>query len=403
MFHCRFSGPGDAMYIDFTPEQKAFRDELRGYFAEMMTPELFEEIRGSEGGGPLYTQALRQMGRDKLLGISWPKEYGGQDRGPIEQFIFSDEVQRAGFPLPFLTLNTVGPTLMRYATEEQKREFLPRVLRGELQFAIGYSEPEAGTDLASLRTRAVRDGDEWVIDGQKTFTSLAGFADYIWLAARTDPDAPKHRGISMFLVPTSSPGFKLTPIETMGGVRTNSTFYESVRVPADHLVGGENNGWSLITGQLNHERVSLMNVGPVQRLLDEVRQWTQDTKLADGRRVIDQPWVQSNLARVHAKLEALKLMAWKQAWALQHGNLHPADASAVKVFGSEFYIEGYRALLEVMGIRGTIKTGSPGAVVHGRIEMMYRNALILTFGGGTNEVQRDIVAMAGLGMPHYKH
>jgi alkylation response protein AidB-like acyl-CoA dehydrogenase len=367
-----------------------------------VTPELLEEMRGSEGGSPGFRRALRQMGLDGLLGIGWPKEYGGQARGPIEQHIFSDEVQRSGFPLPFLTLGTVGPTLMRFGSEAQKREFLPRILAGEMLFAIGYSEAGAGTDLASLKTKAERDGDGWVINGAKMWTSLADHADYIWLAARTDPKAKKHRGISVFLVPTRSPGFKCMPITTLGGIRTNATFYENVRVPAENLVGGENQGWSLITGQLNHERVSLMNVGPVRRILDEARRWAQETRLADGRRVVDVPWVQANLARVHAKLEVLRLMNWKQAWTLQHGHLHPADASAVKVFGSEFYVEAYRALLEVFGAQGLLQAGSPGAVLRGRVEMMYRNTLILTFGGGTNEVQRDIIAMTALGLPHYK-
>ena len=390
------------MRIDLTPEQQAFKDELRDYFSRLIAPDLIEEIRGSEGGGPVYTRILKQMGRDGLLGVGWPTEYGGQGRGPIEQFIFSDEVQRAGFPLPFLTLNTVGPTLMRYGTDEQRNFFLPRILAGELHFAIGYSEAEAGTDLASLKTRARRDSEGWVINGAKMWTSLADYADYIWLAARTDPDAPKHRGISIFMVPTTSPGYKLTPIRTIGGVRTNATFYEDVRVGEDALIGQENYGWSLITGQLNHERVSLTNVGPLERILEEATEWARQTKLADGRRVIDQPWVQSNLARVHAKLEVLKLMNWKQAWAQQHQNLHLADASAVKVFGSEFYVEAYNALLEVFGPLGAVQGDSPGSVLRGRVEMMYRNCLILTFGGGTNEVQRDIIAMAGLGMPHYK-
>jgi alkylation response protein AidB-like acyl-CoA dehydrogenase len=390
------------MYLDLTPEQQAFRDELRDYFSKLVTPELLEEMRGSEGGSPGYHKAMKQMGADGLLGLGWPKEYGGQARGPVDHYIFTDEVQRSGFPLPFLTLNTVGPTLMRYGSEEQKQEFLPKILRGELNFAIGYSEAEAGTDLASLKTRAERDGDDWVINGAKMWTSLADYADYIWLAARTDPEAKKHRGISMFLVPTRSPGFKITPITTIGGVRTNATFYENVRVPAANLIGGENNGWSLITGQLNHERVSLMNVGPIRRLLDEARTWAQETKRADGRFVIDEPWVQSNLARLHAKLEVLRLMNWKQAWSAQHEQLHPADASAVKVFGSEFYVEAYRALLEIFGAEGVIQADSPGAVLRGRVESMYRNTLILTFGGGTNEVQRDIIAMTALGMPHYK-
>ena len=391
------------MYIDLTPELRALRDELRTYFAKLMTPELVAELTaGGEGGGPEYRRAMKKMGKDGWLGIGWPKEYGGQDRTPLEQFLFADEVQRVGFPLPFLTLNTVGPTLMAYGTPEQRAEFLPRILAGELNFAIGYSEPGAGTDLASLTTTATKDGDEWVIQGQKTFTSLADFADYIWLAARTDPDAKKHRGISMFIVPTTAPGFRLTPIWTMADVRTNATFYDGVRVPDRYLVGGLNNGWGLITNQLNHERVSLFPIGPFERLSEDVRRWAIETKLADGQRVIDQPFVRRNLARCYAGAEALRLMLWKQAWTLTHSRLHPADASTVEVYASEFFVEAYRALMEVIGAAGTIHRRSPGAVLAGRLERMYRSALILTFGGGTNEVQRDIIAMAGLQMPHYK-
>jgi alkylation response protein AidB-like acyl-CoA dehydrogenase len=391
------------MYIDLTPELRALRDELRTYFAKLMTPELVAELTsGGEGGGPQFRRAMKKMGRDGWLGIGWPKEYGGMDRTPLEQFLFADEVQRAGFPLPFLTLNTIGPTLMHYGTPEQRAEFLPRILAGELNFAIGYSEPGAGTDLASLTTSAVRDGDDWVIQGQKTFTSLADFADYIWLAARTDPDAKKHRGISMFIVPTTSPGYRLTPIWTMSDVRTNATYYDQVRVPARYLVGGVNNGWGLITSQLNHERVSLFPIGPFEKLSDDVRRWAQSTKLADGRRVIDQPFVRRNLARCYAGAEALRLMLWKQAWTLTHSRLHPAEASTVKVYASEFFVEAYRLLMEVIGPSATIHRRSPGAVLAGRLERMYRSALILTFGGGTNEVQRDIIAMAGLQMPHYK-
>ncbi len=391
------------MHLDFTPEQKAFQAEIREYFDHMMSDELVDEIRGSgEGGGPLYRKALRQMGADGLLGVGWPKEYGGQGRSLIDQFLFADEVQRAGFPLPFLTLGTVGPTLMRYGSEEQKDWFLPRILRGELHIAIGYSEPDAGTDLASLKTSALRVGDKWVINGQKMWTSLADYSDYVWLAARTDPGVKKHRGISMFLVPTTAKGFKISPIQTLGGVRTNATFYDDVEVPLDALIGGENNGWSLITGQLNHERVSLSNVGPLHRVLSEVTEWARSAKHGGGKR-IDLPWVQSNLAKCLAKIEVLRLMNWKQAWASTQGSLQPADSSAIKVFSSEFYIEGYRLLLEVLGSQATLLGDSPGAVLRGRVDSAYRNSLILTFGGGTNEVQRDIIAMAGMGLPHYKN
>jgi alkylation response protein AidB-like acyl-CoA dehydrogenase len=390
------------MELDFTREQKEFRDELRNYFDAMMTADLVAELRGDgEGGGPEFRKAMKQMGQDGLLGVGWPKEHGGQGRTPIEQFIFADEIQTAGFPLPFLTLNTVGPTLRQYGNEQQKAEFLPRILAGELFFAIGYSEPGAGTDLASLQTTAVRDGDEWVINGQKMWTSLADHADFIWLAARTDPSKSKHRGLSMFLVPTTAPGFSRQPIRTVGGVTTNATFYDDVRVPADALIGGENNGWALITGQLNHERISLMSVGPLRRNLREITQWARETKI-DGAPVIDKPWVRENLAWVYSKVQVLRLMNWKQAWAAQAGQPNLADASAIKVFGSELNMQAYRRLMEITNARAGLGPKSPGSVLQGRIESAYRNGLILTFGGGTNEVQRDIIAMAGMGLPHYK-
>ena len=390
------------MLIDMTPEQRHLRDELRAYFARMMTHDLQAEIKGTEGGGPLYRVALEQMGKDGWLGVGWPKEYGGRGFTPIEQFIFSDEVQRAGYPIPFLTLNSVGPTIMKYGTEEQRQAFLPRILAGKCHFAIGYSEPASGTDLASLTTKAVLDGEDYVINGSKVFTSLADFADYIWLAVRTGLDGSKHRGISMIIVPTDAPGYSLTPIQTMGGVRTNATYFNDVRVPAANLVGGENNGWALIVNQLNHERVSLSAVGPLERLFDGVCEWARETKLSDGRRVIDQPFARENMGRLKAKLEALRLLNWRQAWAMTRGKLDMAEASAVKVMATEFYVEAYQLLMEVMGPEGQLRDGSPGAILGGRVERMYRTTLILTFGGGTNEVQRDIIAMAGLGLPHYK-
>ena len=387
------------MYIDFSDDQKALRDELRRYFTDLMTPDLEEEVSTGEGGGPLFRKALRRLGSDGWLGIGWPEEYGGQGRSAVEQYIFSEEAQRSGFPLPFLTINTVGPTIQEYGTEEQKSELLPKILRGECLFSIGYSEADAGTDLASLKTRAVRDGDDWVINGQKLWTSLADFADYVWLAVRTDPDAAKHAGISIFIVDTKLPGYSCTGIDTLGSIRTNATYYDNVRVPDSAMVAGQGMGWTLICNQLNHERVSLVASGTLERLTYQTVELARTTALADGSRLIDEPWVQLNLARAAAKIEVLKLLNWRQAWNVTNGTFDYAEASTVKVYGSEFYIEGYQLLMEVVGQAGYLKRGSPGDVLKGRLERMYRSMLILTFGGGTNEIQRDIIAVAGLGMP----
>jgi 3-oxocholest-4-en-26-oyl-CoA dehydrogenase alpha subunit len=387
------------MEISYSAEHERLRSDLRAYFSRLLTPErraALDSAQGDYGDGLAYKEVIGQMGADGWLTLGWPREYGGRGGSALEQLIFTDEAAIAGAPVPFLTINTIGPTIMRFGTPEQRAFYLPRIAAGELHFAIGYSEPDAGTDLASLRTRAVRDGDDYVINGQKMWTSLIQYADYVWLACRTDPDAPKHKGLSILIVPTDSPGFSWTPVHTVSGPTTSATYYHDVRVPASALVGAENAGWSLITNQLNHERVALTSAAPIMTALREVREWAQNTKLADGRRVIDQEWVQIHLARIHAKVQFLRLMNWRIA---SGSGVGPADASATKVFGTEFATEAYRLLMEVLGANGQVRAGSPAALLNGRVERMHRSALILTFGGGTNEVQRDIIAGVGLRLP----
>jgi 3-oxocholest-4-en-26-oyl-CoA dehydrogenase alpha subunit len=389
------------MHLTYTPEQERLRQELRDYFAVLMTADVRAALAttdGEYGNGEAYRQVVRQLGRDGWLALSWPAEHGGRGATMLDQLIFTDEAAIAGVPIPFLTINTVGPTIMRFGTAGQKARYLPRIAAGEIHFSIGYSEPEAGTDLASLRTRAVRDGDSYLVNGHKMWTSLIQYADYVWLACRTDPDAPRHKGLSILIVPTDADGFSWTPVRTVAGTTTSATYYSDVRVPASALVGEENRGWPLITNQLNHERVALTSAAPVRKALREVTDWARATKLAGGQRVIDAEWVQLNLARVHAKSEFLKLVNWRIAAQAGQGP-GPAAASATKVFGTEFAIEAYRLLMEVLGANAHVRDGSAGAVLSGRIERMHRSALILTFGGGTNEVQRDIIAATALGLP----
>jgi alkylation response protein AidB-like acyl-CoA dehydrogenase len=391
----------DPMQISYTAEQEELRRELRSYFTTLMTPERREALsstQGEYGTGNVYRETVAQMGHDGWLTLSWPKEYGGQARSAMDQLIFTDEAAIAGAPVPFLTINSVAPTIMAFGTEEQKKFFLPKIAAGELHFAIGYSEPGAGTDLASLRTTAVRDGDDYVINGQKMWTSLIAYADYVWLAARTNPEAKKHRGISMLIVPTTAEGFSWTPVHTMAGPDTSATYYQDVRVPVSNLVGEEHAGWKLVTNQLNHERVALVSAQPIFVALDEVREWAQHTKDSHGNRIIDSQWVQLNLARVLAKAEVLKLINWELA-SSDSASPSPADASAAKVFGTELATEAYRLLMEVLGTAATVRQDSPGALLRGRVERMHRACLILTFGGGTNEVQRDIIGMVALGLP----
>ncbi|WP_319453304.1 MULTISPECIES: acyl-CoA dehydrogenase family protein [unclassified Mycobacterium] len=385
------------MDFDYTPEQNQLRAELRATLERVMTPERRAAVSDLMEGGPAIKECVRALGAENLLGLGWPKEYGGRGFSAMEQFIFIEEARRVKAPFPMITLNTVGPTLMRFGTDEQKQRFLPAILEGTVEIAIGYSEPSAGSDLAALRTTAVRDGDEYVINGQKMFTSGAEFADYVWLAARTDPTAKKHKGITLFIVPTSSPGFSWQPLHTMPGVSTYYTFYDNVRVPASAVVLGENEGWNLITAQLNLERATLGNLGALLPLYEKTLEWATTTELDDGW-VIDQPWVQLTLARVEAQVAAYKLLNLRVNAAMSNGGaLNMAEASAAKVFGTELTQQVARELLEVLNRNGSRR--GEDAPLKGQLESAYRLAVINTFGGGANEVQRDIIAMAGLGMP----
>jgi len=389
------------MYLAETPDQQALRKELREYFAALLTPEVRATV-GEGGGNPEpFRNVIAKMGKDGLLGLGWPKEYGGQGRPATDQFILFDEVQRAHAPFPFDTVNTVGPAIMAYGSEEHKAKYLSGILKGEINFAIGYTEPEAGTDLASLRTSAVLDGDEWVINGNKVYTSGANQADYVWLACRTDPDAPKHKGISIIIVPTNSPGFSWTPIVTVGDGVTTATYYNEVRVPKGNVVGEINGGWKLITAQLNHERVGLAALsGLTERLLDDVTDWAKVTPSGgpNNELMIDLPWVQADLARCHALLDATRLMTWKLVKAVSENTLGPAEAATVKVFGTEKAVESYRIMQGILGPTAHVKQGSKGAMLHGEVERAARAAQINTFGGGVNELGRQLIASAGLGL-----
>ncbi|OEJ29515.1 acyl-CoA dehydrogenase [Streptomyces agglomeratus] len=381
------------MHLAPTVRQQRLRAELRSYFREIVAGADPHDAAG-------HRALLRRIGADGMLGLGWPVEYGGQGRGADEQFIFFDEAYRAGAPVSMVTLNTVGPTLMKYGTPAQKDFFLPRILRGEIVFAIGYTEPSAGTDLASLRTRAVREGDEWVVDGQKIFTSNAQHADWIWLACRTDPDAPKHKGISIVLVPTDAPGFSWTPIETVGGLTTTATYYDGVRVPAGNLVGARNAGWGLITNQLNHERVALAAIGmQAEDCYEQALAYASTPCPATGERPADRPWVRARLAEAHARLAAVRLLNWRLVGDVGAGTLAPGDASGVKFVGTESAVAVYRICQEIAGEAAMVRSGSVGVWGDGELERMNRAAQINTFGGGVSEVQREIVATMRLGMP----
>ena len=389
------------MKIELTKNQQKLKDELKEYFSTLLNKELLSEMSDPqffEGGGPEFKKALKIMGQDGWIGLSWPKEFGGKEFTPIEQYIFVEEIMRTGFPFPFLTTESVGPMIAQYGSDWAKETIAKSILRGETIFAIGYSEPNAGTDLASLKTQAQPCKEGFKINGQKIWTSLANYADYIWLAARTNNEAKKHKGISMFIVPTDDDGFSYTPIQTLGDVTTNMTYYDDIYVSKDNLVGELNSGWNLITSQLNLERLALVNHGPVDELYHQLLSLAKSTKVDSINVLSDIDWVKSNFAKIYSGLETLKLICWKQVWGMENNVLSMTDASLAKIYGSEYFIEAYRMMMEIFGELSIIRDDSL-SILNSRLERMYRTASILTFGGGTNEVQRDIISMAGLLMP----
>lgn len=385
------------MFIDLTSEQRKLRDDLRAYFADLVTPEESAEMLVNRHGDA-YRAVVRRMGHDGWLGVGWPKEYGGHGYGPVEQQIFYNEASRADVPLPLVTLLTVGPTLQKFGTQEQKEKFLPGILSGDIHFAIGYSEPEAGTDLAALRTSAVKnDSGDWVVNGQKIFTTGAHEADYIWLACRTGSVESRHRGITILIADTTDPGYSWTPIITADGAHhTNATYFDDVRVPASMLVGEENKGWRLITTQLNHERVSLGPSGKIEQLYDKVRDW------AEPRAILAEPEAQRALGRIHAMTRLNELLNWQVAATAEDPDTDQsqviADASATKIFSTESLQEAGRLAEEVVG-----RFGDPAdpdtAELLGWLDRRTKQNLVVTFGGGVNEVMRELVASAGLKLP----
>jgi 3-oxo-4-pregnene-20-carboxyl-CoA dehydrogenase beta subunit len=383
------------MFLDLTAGQAALRDELRAYFATLISPGERAAME-TERHGAVYREVVRRMGRDGWLGLGWPAEYGGRGLGQIEQQIFVDEANRADVPLPLVTLLTVGPTLQAHGTDEQKALFLPPILAGDLHFAIGYTEPEAGTDLAALTTRAVRDGDTYVVNGQKTFTTGAHDADFIWLACRTDPAAPRHKGISILIVDTADPGFSWTPIITLDGAHhVNATYFSDVRVPVTRRVGAQNAGWQLITTQLNHERVALGPAGRIAALSDRVRAWAAGRTEPGGRRLLSLPDVCRALAEADACLRVNELLNWQVAAA---PGVEAADASATKVFSSQRLQRLGQLLEDVVGRHGD--PADPQTAELARwLDIQVKRNTVLTFGGGVNEIQRELIATAGLGLP----
>jgi alkylation response protein AidB-like acyl-CoA dehydrogenase len=389
------------MDFDLNEEQQRWREEVRAFIAEHLTPELEQELdvtRITHAEGPEEKKFARQLAERGWNGLLWPKEYGGLERSAIEQFILIEELEYAGAPRIDITVTSIGPMIMRYGSDENKRMWLPKIIAGEVTCALGYSEPDAGTDLANLSTRAVLDGDEWVINGQKTWNSAAHRCTHEWLTVRTDPDVPKHKGISVIMVPITAPGIDIHPIETWGETRTNQVFFTDVRVPQDHVIGEPNRGWEYMRGALVLERAGIGRPGGLRRLLDDTIEYCKTT-IVDGEVLGRRPEVQAKLAELDMELEVARLLFYRCASLVDAGEIPTALATMTKVYFTELRTRLTGWAMEVAGMYGQLSHYDERAPIGGAAEWLYRFSPVQRFGGGTNEVMRDIIAQVGYALP----
>ncbi|TAK31647.1 MAG: acyl-CoA dehydrogenase [Chloroflexota bacterium] len=384
------------MDFKLTDGQQRLREEVRGFCLEHRTPEVYEETFWNHGWGPASREFFKKAGARGWLTPTWPKQYGGLESTHVDQLIIADEMSYHGLRAGMVGAGMAGPTILRFGNEEQKQEYLPRIARGEIEFALGYTEPQAGSDLAALDIRAVEDGDEYVINGMKTFNTHCHFSDYHWLGARTDPEAPKHRGVSLFIVDLKSPGITIRPLWTLAGWRTNEVYYDNVRVPKNNLVGARGRGFQQIAVALDFER--MYPIGPLTRLLDELIAYAKQAT-SRGKALVGDPIVRHQLAEVAADLEVCRLFVFRLAWMLDQGQALGHESAMAKVFQTEVEHKLTHTAMKIMGPFGQLARGSKWAPLHGEVEYHHRWQVVETIYGGTSEIMRNIIAQRGLGLP----
>ena len=390
------------MDFGWSEREQQFRAEVREFVSSRWSGSQTDDTEGDDSEAAQrtrrYEQALKERG---WLTMAWPKEYGGLGAPHFDQLIFAEESAAVGAPLGGQSVQMVGPLLMIHGTDEQKLEHLPRISSAEVMWCQGFSEPGSGSDLASLRTRAVRDGDEYVINGQKIWTSGARHADYIHVLTRTDPDAPKHRGITYFMLDMKTPGISVRPLVQMhGAANFNETFFEDVRVPAGNIIGEENRGWYAATTTLDFERSGVSRFANAKRVLDElIDHAKQPDSRSPGVRIADQPMARAALAEQYIETEIARYLSYRVAWMQSQSLVPNYEASMSKVYGSEFQQRTARMGINVLGLAGALKPASPHAKLEGAFCQMYMSSVARTIGAGTSEIQRNIIATRGLGLP----
>ena len=383
------------MDFGFSKEEEAFRQEVREFLRKEVTPQIREEADSGIGWGPHTWELVRKLGAKGLLTPTWPKEYGGLGLPPLYRFIVHEELDYAeALPHEALTVGAgvAGPTIMLYGSEEQKKDYLPRIARGEIEFALGYTEPQAGSDLASLQLRAEDRGDHFLFNGQKVFNTRCHFAQYHWIAARTDSQGPKHRGISLFIVDLSSPGITLRPLWGIDGTRTNEVFYDNVVVPKKNLVGEKNRGFYYTVTALEFERV--LSVGRLTKTFEELVDYVKMTPSLKENSLVRQ-----KLAQIATEIEVAKLFVYRLAWLQTRRTVANYEAAASKLFSSELSQRMAATGMEIMGLLGLLQKDSGKAPLNGKFEYLVRETLLNTIAGGTSEVMRNIIATRGLDLP----
>ena len=388
------------MNYDFTSEQIAWRDEVRAFLRIHALPELVMESleSGNEGQGP-HSQRFMQALRDKQWhALAWPKEYGGLEKDAIDTWIFIHELETAGVPMLPLTVTSVAPTIMRVGDDEQKAHWIPRIVAGEVDFALGYSEPDAGTDLASVQSTAELSGGEWVVNGQKMWTTMAHTGTHVWTAIRTEQDASRHRGLSMMIIPLDAPGVEIQPIWVWPGLRTNAVFFDDVRIPESYQIGTRGEGFYYAAMALNFERLSLGSIAMPHRVFRLVLEVIREARF-DGRALRDDPWVRERVARIQVEIDAAKTLTLETAWAMQQGRVPTAEASMSKIYATELTQQISDLCTQILGLNGQLHFSEKSTLAQGWMQWLYRLSPMYAFGGGTNEVQRDIIGFMGLGLP----
>jgi hypothetical protein len=386
--------------FELAPEERAFQAEVERFLEAHRSDAVMDrnpEQLSQTVDTPAKRAFMRALAERGWLGMSWPREYGGAERSGLYDFLLTEALSRHGAPQPGKGVGIVGKTLIRHGSEALKREFLPRIMRGEIEFAIGYSEPQAGSDAANMQLRATKVDGGWVLRGQKTWTTSAHFADWYWVGARTDP-ASKHRGITLFLVPMRHPGLVVRPTWTIGDERTNEVFFDDVFVPDDHVVGDVNAGWTYICEALDLERFAMMPVGPLETKVEALVAWAREAE-RDGRPLRDDPLVRQRIAELVTRLEVARMLQRRVISEALRGRVPTVQSSMYKLFMNELSKRVANAALDLLGPEGALRPGAGGAELGGRFERSYRYTVVDTIGGGTSEIQKNIIARRGLGLP----